>query len=145
MGAQCFVIGVRQGGQHLVGQRTRDFRVQNNIPPGRSGPFSAGIDVAFRDDASTGGASAYTKLQAGVCSVTVRSGRDKIYTVGSMSGDAVWPPLSNSIACARYSAANPLRRSCMRGSTGPFAKRVARAASHLKLWPSDMSASRTNT
>src|SRR5258708_15392927 len=33
--------------------------------PGRSGPLSAGIDVAFRDDASTGGAPLrYSKLQA---------------------------------------------------------------------------------
>jgi hypothetical protein len=54
MRLQGFAIGARQGRQQFVGQRARCPRVQRDIPPGRSGPISAGENVAFRVDASTG-------------------------------------------------------------------------------------------
>jgi hypothetical protein len=46
---------------------------------------------------------------------------DQIYLAGSISGGAVWPPLSNSVACRRLSAASALRLR-KKSSIVPFAR-----------------------
>jgi hypothetical protein len=53
MGFQTIKVVNRQRCQQFVGHRTRSLDLQVTILPGRSGPFPAVIDVAFRDDAST--------------------------------------------------------------------------------------------
>jgi hypothetical protein len=86
MVGQEFEIGGGQSGQQIIGQRTRRLSVQDGILPGRSGPLSAGVNMAFRDDASTVCFVALSEVQADVCAVPVRSRRPEIYSVGSSSG-----------------------------------------------------------
>ena len=54
------------------------------------------------------------------------------YPVGSLSGGTVWPLLSNSIACLKWSAAKAWRRSRVRGSSPCSESQVAWAASFRK-------------
>jgi hypothetical protein len=99
---QKFDVIVRQRRQQFVGRQRRNLGIQNAIPPGRSGPFSAGMNVAFRVDASTAMLLALSELASWrLFGIRQKRRTVPIYPVGSATGDTVGPPLSNSIACVR--------------------------------------------
>ena len=74
MAFQKIEVAARQCGQQFVGRQAEYLCIHNDIPPGRSGPYSAGMNVALREDASTAMLPAIGKI-ASWCLFSTRQKR----------------------------------------------------------------------